>query len=152
MYFCDSNCIMLFIFTLFYAPPKCYLIHVFLWYYLYMFLCTVCWTFCGYRTLNKYYYYYSPKIRMFMFVTLSCHLMFMIDCRCFIVKACSFSHCALSFTYISVHCPWLLSTEWSEQYDRSVAFHFHSYGHIVVAPESFTKMTKRHADLWHSLV
>ena len=61
MYFCDSNCIMLFIFTLFYAPPKFYLIHVFLRYYLHMFLCT----FCGYRTLNKYYnnnnyYYPSP--------------------------------------------------------------------------------------------
>ena len=44
----------------------------------------------------------SPsRLRTFMFVTLSCHLIFMIDRRCLIMKACSFFTCLL----YTVHVP-----------------------------------------------
>ena len=45
----------------------------------------------------------SPAcLRTLMFVTLSCHLIFMTDRRCLIMKACSFFICLLYIVYVSV--------------------------------------------------
>ena len=41
------------------------------------------------------------RLRTFMFVTLSCHLIFMIDRRCLVMKACSFFTCFLYTVHVS---------------------------------------------------
>ena len=84
-------------------------------------------------------------MKTFMLVTLSCHLIFMIGRRCLIMKACSFFTCLL----YSVH----VSAPYSRMESMITAdFRLYTYGHIVVIPESFSKVLERHTGLSQSLL
>ena len=100
----------------------------------------------------------SPaRLRTLMFVTLSCHLIFMIDRRCLIMKACSFFPCLLYTDML----PMSGSTRTSWKYDdeRCVMVMWSQKKHVLfdcnldmdVRRRWKEKMDAEHADVYDAI-